>query len=81
MRLRRPGVPERSELWQVGSLGELSSGEFFWDYAANTIYLADDPTGQKLELGAATAGISGGSDVTLQNLVVESSVTLSRAGR
>ena len=58
-------------LWQVGSLGELSSGEFFWDYAANKIYLADDPTGKKLELSVATAGISGGPDVALRNLVVE----------
>ena len=58
-------------LWQVGSLGELSSGEFYWDYAANKIYLADDPTGEKLEVSVSTGGISGGWDVRLENLVVE----------
>ena len=58
-------------LWQVGSLGELSSGEFLWDYGANKIYLADDPSGRKLELSVATAGLSGGSGVELKNLVVE----------
>ena len=58
-------------LWQVGSLGELSSGEFFWDYGANKIYLASDPSGRKLELSVTPAGISGGSRVELRNLVVE----------
>jgi hypothetical protein len=58
-------------LWQVGSLGELSAGEFFWDYSANKIYLADDPTGKKLELSVATSGISGGPGVEIRNLVVE----------
>ena len=58
-------------LWQVGSLGELSSGEFFWDYAANRIYLADDPSERKLELSVAHDGISGGSGVEIRNLTVE----------
>jgi hypothetical protein len=60
-----------TSLWQVGSLGELSSGEFFWDYAANRIYLADDPSGRKLEVSVAHDGISGGTEVELRNLVVE----------
>ena len=58
-------------LWQVGSLGELSAGEFFWDYGANKIYLADDPSGRKLEVSVTPAGISGGPGVELRNLVVE----------
>jgi hypothetical protein len=60
-----------TSLWQVGSLGELSSGEFFWDYGANKIYLADDPSGHKLEVSVASGGLSGGSGVELRNLVVE----------
>jgi hypothetical protein len=60
-----------SSLWQVGSLRELSSGEFFWDYATNVIYLADDPTGDKLEVSVTTGRISGGPHVGLENLVVE----------
>jgi Right handed beta helix region len=58
-------------LWQVGSLAELSSGEFFWDYGANRIYLADDPTGRMLELSVANGGISGGAGVEIRNLRVE----------
>ena len=58
-------------LWQVDSLGDLSSGEFFWDYAVNRIYLADDPSGRKLEVSVASDGISGGTEVELRNLVVE----------
>ena len=62
---------DATSLWQVGSLGELSPGEFFWDYAANRIYLADDPTGRKLEISVARDGISGGTGVEIRNLVVE----------
>ena len=58
-------------LWQVASLGELSSGEFFWDYGTNKIYLADDPTGRTLELSVAEAGISGGGGVQIRGLTVE----------
>ena len=47
-----------TSLWQVGSLGELSAGEFFWDYGANKIYLADDPSGRKLELSVARPAAS-----------------------
>jgi Right handed beta helix region len=57
--------------WQVGSIAELSSGEFFWDYATNRIYLADDPTGMKLEVSVAGNGISGGAGVQIWNLTVE----------
>jgi len=60
-----------ASLWQVGSLGELSPGEFFWDYAANRIYLADDPSGRKLEVSVARNGISGGSGVEIRSLTVE----------
>lgn len=37
-------------LWQVPSLKALSRGEFFWNYSTNKIYLADDPTGRRLEV-------------------------------
>jgi hypothetical protein len=58
-------------LWQVGSLGELTPGEFFWDYGANRIYLAEDPSGRRLEVSVVGSGISGGPGVELRNLVVE----------
>ena len=58
-------------LWQVGSLAELSPGEFFWNYETKNIYLADDPTGRKLELSVIGGGISGGAGVEIRNLTVE----------
>jgi hypothetical protein len=60
-----------SSLWQVGSLGELSSGEFFWNSGTNKIYLVDDPSGRKLEVSVAREGISGGAGVEIRNLTVE----------
>jgi hypothetical protein len=49
-------------LWQVGTLSELSSGGFFWDYW-RTGSLADDPTGRRLELSVAGSGIPGSAGV------------------
>lgn len=64
-------VDNRS-LWQVGSLGELSAGEFYWDYSENKIYLAENPTGRKLEVSVTgDRAIEGGSGITLEDLVVE----------
>jgi len=60
-------------LWQVGSLAELSTGEFYWDYGANKIYLADDPEGRGLEVSVfGDHAIQGESPrVVIRNLVVE----------
>jgi hypothetical protein len=59
-------------LWQVTSLSELSSGEFYFDYGADKVYIADDPTGRKLEIGVGAAAMTpGGTNVTVDGLVVE----------
>jgi hypothetical protein len=60
-------------LWQVGSLSELSSGEFYWDYGANKIHLVDNPTGRKLEVSAYGSSPIKGTNpgVTIRNLVIE----------
>jgi hypothetical protein len=60
-------------LWQVTNLSELSTGEFFFDYTADRIYLADDPAGRRIEVGLAQAGFGGRDveDVTIDGLVVE----------
>lgn len=47
-------------MWQVMSLAELSSGEFYFDYANDKVYLADDPTGHKVEASIAEAAVTGG---------------------
>jgi parallel beta-helix repeat protein len=62
-------------LWQVTSLSALSTGEFYFDYAGDKIYLADDPTGHKMEASFVTQAIRGfGSSqtgVTIKGLTVE----------
>jgi hypothetical protein len=46
-------------LWQVTDLGALRHGAFFFDYAANEIYIADDPAGHVVETSVAPAAIAG----------------------
>jgi parallel beta-helix repeat protein len=64
-----------ASLWQVTSLSALSAGEFYFDYAADKIYLADDPTGHNIEASFVPEAIRGyGSsqtNVTIRGLVVE----------
>jgi hypothetical protein len=60
-------------LWQVMELAELSSGEFFFDYPSDRIYLADDPTGRLVETSVASEmfdawGVHG---VEVRGLVIE----------
>jgi len=64
------------DLWQVGSTAELAPGTFYFDYANDTIYLYDDPTGKLVEATTGSGGIvgySGGANdnVTIKNLVFE----------
>jgi parallel beta-helix repeat protein len=50
---------DNRSLWQVTSLSDLSSGEFYFDYANDKIYVADDPSGHKMEASVATKAIYG----------------------
>ena len=52
----RAGYPETlfiddRPLKPVDALSKLTSGTFYFDYAADKIYIADDPTGKKVEAG------------------------------
>lgn len=64
-----------TQLTPVGSLGALASGKFFFDYAADTIYIADDPTGAEVEVtngSGALIGFGGSNiNVTVRNLIFE----------
>jgi hypothetical protein len=66
-------------MWQVMSLSALSSGEFYFDYGADKIYLADDPTGHKVEASVARTAIWGAcgyqDNVTIKGLTVEKFAT------
>jgi len=59
-------------LQQVTSLAALAPGRWYFDYSADQIYIADEPTGRKVETSVATRAFSGpASDVTIMNLVIE----------
>jgi hypothetical protein len=59
-------------LWRVTSLSKLGPGRFYQDYQAGTLYLADNPTGHKVEVARAKAAISSSAPaVTVRGLVVE----------
>jgi hypothetical protein len=51
---------------------ELGAGRWWSDSANTEIYIADDPTGKKVELGATRKAFSGDAkDVTIRGLVIE----------
>jgi hypothetical protein len=62
-------------LTRVGSLSELSSGEFYFDYGADRIYIADSPAGHKVEVAVSPQAFrshgTGAYNVTIRGLVVE----------
>jgi hypothetical protein len=59
-------------LKQVKTLGELSAGRFYFDYANSRIYIADNPDGHKVETTVSNGLlVGGGADVVLKNLVLE----------
>ena len=60
-------------LIRVGSKDQLGPGKWYFDEAANQIFIADDPTGHQMEASAAAVGIAGnGADnVTVEGLVIE----------
>jgi hypothetical protein len=59
-------------LRQVTSLSQLTSGKFYFDYAGDTIYLADDPTGHRVEATIAPRAFRGGpSGVHVKGLTIE----------
>jgi parallel beta-helix repeat protein len=68
----RDDVPLR----RVQSISTVGPGTFYFDYAADRIYLGDDPTGQKIEAAATEYAFLGGPDgagtgVVIDGLVIE----------
>ena len=64
-----------ASLRQVTSLADLVSGAFYFDYAADKIYLFDDPAGHKIEASYVPEALRGFStyqtNITIRGLVVE----------
>ena len=62
------GVPLR----HVASLAEMATGTFFFDYAADRIYIRDTPTGHTLETSVIVSAFGGSATgVRMENLVLE----------
>ncbi len=74
---QRPGNPEtvffdNTPLKPVDALSKVVPGTFYFDYAADKIYIADSPTGHAVEAGKLTDAFHGSAkNVTIQNLVIE----------
>jgi parallel beta-helix repeat protein len=61
-------------LTRVLSLGELAPGRFFFDYAADVIYIAEPPEGHTVEVATAFHAFKGEADspdVEIRGLLVE----------
>jgi parallel beta-helix repeat protein len=73
---------DEMRLRHVASISQLGSGEWFFDYAADKIYLFDDPTGHRIETSAATHAFSapGVEDVVIENLTVRHYANTSQTG-
>ena len=74
---QRPGYPEtvfldNTPLKPVDALSKVVPGTFYFDYAADKIYIANNPTGHTIEAGKLTDAFHGSAtNVTVQNLVIE----------
>jgi parallel beta-helix repeat protein len=59
-------------LRHVASLDEVASGGYFFDYDTDTVYLADDPAGHRVEIATARHAFGpSADDITVQGLIVE----------
>ena len=57
-------------LSQVENLQKLRSGTFYFDYRNDKIYLADNPSGKKLEVSVTPQAIEGAPNATISNLII-----------
>jgi parallel beta-helix repeat protein len=82
----RCGYPEdlffdNTPLKAVATLAEVAPGRWFFDYATDRIYVADDPTGRNVETSRTPFAFAGGaSGVTLRGLTIEKFATPTHEG-
>ena len=63
-------------LKHVATRSELGPGRWYFDYAADQIYLADDPTGHIVETSVTPTAVAGfANSVTIRGLVIEKFAT------
>ncbi|MFC0624456.1 right-handed parallel beta-helix repeat-containing protein [Kribbella deserti] len=71
-----------TQLVRVGSLAELGPGKFFPDYAANRVYVRDNPTTATMRVSRTRTALPAGTatDVTVRGLGVRHFASLSQNG-
>jgi len=71
-----------TQLLRVPSLNDLGPGKFYADYAANRVYVRDNPAGVTMQLGRTRAAntVSGATGVTIRDLGVRHFASPSQAG-
>jgi parallel beta-helix repeat protein len=81
-RLREDVFRGSSQLLRVGSRAELAAGRFYADYAANRVYVRDDPTGATMQISRTPAAITVGSatDVVIRGLGIRYFASPSQSG-
>ena len=63
---------DNAPLKPVDALSKVVPGTFYFDYAADKIYIADNPAGHTIEAGNLVDAFHGNAqNVTVQNLVIE----------
>jgi hypothetical protein len=68
-------------LAHVSQLSNVGPGKWFFDYSAQKIYFADDPTGHTVETSVTPFAFYGQADnVTIQNLTIEKYATPAQNG-
>jgi parallel beta-helix repeat protein len=68
-------------LEHVATLGEVGPGKFYFDYVADQIYFADDPTGRKVEASVTTSAFEPTADyVTISGLLIEKFAGVAQQG-
>ncbi|GAA4716344.1 hypothetical protein Prum_005730 [Phytohabitans rumicis] len=59
-------------LRHVASLSEVGPGRYFFNYDTDTVYIGDDPAGQRVEIATARHAFGpSADDVVIQGLVIE----------
>lgn len=75
--LFRDGVEKR----HVTSTGAVTAGTFFYDYAANLLYVGDNPSGHVMELSIAENAVKASvNSVTIEKLTIEKFATNVQTG-
>jgi hypothetical protein len=59
-------------LVHVSSASAVAPGKWFFDYASDKVYMGDDPTGHRVEIGVARRAFAGAATgVTIDGLIIE----------